>query len=144
MDRLTTAREIMTTDLTTVLPNTLVKDFKNKFSRRHFHHMPVENEQGELLGIISTEDINRIYRMLPAVSQSLEAQHIMTPMPVSISPDTLLTEVTEVFLDNDFRALPVVGEKGHLEGLITPYDVMEAFLKAFKLEQEQGEDVDHV
>ncbi len=135
MDFQTTILEIMSTDLTTVRPTTKVKDFKNLFKRRKFHHLPVEDENEKLVGIISVDDVNRNAHFF-ASPDSLMAQHIMTGDPFTIQEDTTIVDAVNFFLEHQVRALPVMNSAGDFVGIVTPYDLMKEMLRACQAEKE--------
>ena len=135
MDFQTTVLEIMSTDLSTVNPKTKVKDFKDSFKRRKFHHIPVEDENRKLVGIISVEDLNRNARFCIS-PDSLLAEHIMTADPFTIEEDMGIVDAVKFFLENRVRALPVMNSVGDFVGLITPYDLMKEMLIAWETEKE--------
>ena len=143
MDFETTIHQIMTTDLTTVGPQAKVENFKHIFNRRGFHHLPVEDKDRKLIGIISTEDVNRTSRFL-APSDSLLAEHIMSPSPLTIQGDTKILDAVNFFLENQVRALPVLDAQGNFVGLITPYDLMKEIVRACEMEEELNNTEDYV
>src|SRR4051812_48107892 len=49
---------------------------------------------------------------------------VMTPYPVTVQPDTSLSEAVRVMLQNRFSGLPVVDAGGALVGIITEGDLM--------------------
>ncbi|MEN6329931.1 MAG: CBS domain-containing protein [Methanobacteriaceae archaeon] len=49
--------------------------------------------------------------------------NVMTPDPVSVSPETPATHVRSIFRDEDFRSIPVIS-KNRLEGVITRADML--------------------
>ena len=143
MDFQTTILEIMTTDLCTVTPKTTVEDFKHLFERRGFHHIPVEDENRKLVGIISTEDIKRVSRFFVS-PESLLAEHVMTPGPMTIREDTTIVEAVQFFVEHQVRSLPVVDAKGDFVGLVTPYDLLKEMLHAWQIREELKDMEDHV
>jgi CBS domain-containing protein len=142
MDFQTTILEIMTTDVCTVSPNTEVKDFKHLFTRRKFHHIPVE-ENGELVGIISTEDVNRSSRFFVS-PDSLLAEHVMTPNPDTIQEDTTIVDAVQFFVEHQVRSLPVLNAAGKFVGMITPYDLMKEMLRSWQIREELRDMEDRV
>jgi acetoin utilization protein AcuB len=50
----------------------------------------------------------------------------MTRNPVTISPETTLTEVREILKNGKFRHLPVVDKENHLVGVVTDRDLRSA------------------
>lgn len=125
--------EIMTSDLTTVTGDTPITELKNKFKRRSIHHILVENNIGELLGIISTEDFTRAAHF-PIPDNKLLARHIMTASPVNVSDETPIKKVIDLFLENRFRAIPIVDKNEVLIGVVTPYDIMATLVESSKKE----------
>ncbi len=143
MDFQTTILEIMTTDLTTVTPKTTVAEFKDHFKRRNFHHIPVEDENRKLVGIISTEDVNRASQFYVS-PDSLLAEHVMTRDPFTIREDTKIIEAVNFFLEHQVRALPVLNREDSFVGLITPYDLMKEMLQAWQVKDELEDMEDYV
>jgi len=133
MDFQERVRTMMTEELTTVTSNEKVENFKNLFTRRGFHHLPVEDERGKLVGIISTEDINKIDQL--RIVHDLLAKHIMTAAPVVISEDKTLEDVVSLFLEKRFRALPVIDGTGDFVGLITIYDLVKEMYRSIQIEK---------
>ncbi len=135
MDFQTTIQSIMSDELITVKPQTKLEDFEHLFQRRGFHHLPVEDDDKRLVGIISTEDVSRSTRFF-ANKDSITAQHIMTGQPTTIVANTTIVEAVKVFMEHKFRALPVVDEADNFVGIITPYDLMREMMNAWYVEDE--------
>lgn len=51
--------DLMTRDVKTCKPTQLLKDVMEMMSRRHIRHVPVVDDEGKLIGIISSTDIVR-------------------------------------------------------------------------------------
>ncbi len=117
--------ELMSKDVISVNESMPLTDFIKTFDRRLIHHILVENELGQLVGIISQTDLdkNRSFYL----EEKLLASHLMTENPVTVSSSTTLNEAAEILRTNRFRALPVL-EKGELVGIITPYDFLSFFV----------------
>lgn len=54
-------------------------------------------------------------------------EDVMSHPPVTISPETPLRDVEDVFEKHDFNSLPVVDRSGALIGLVTKLDLLGAF-----------------
>lgn len=132
----TKVSEIMSTALTAVSPTTPIAQLEKLFQRRGIHHLPVEDRNGKILGIISTDDFNRYRHSTSPVD--LVAQHIMTDNPCRLSPKVPIGEALSIFLDNRFRALPVVDANDQLLGIVTPYDFLELILQESAIEEEES------
>ena len=54
----------------------------------------------------------------------MRAADVMTPDPVSISPDAPITEAIRLMLERKFSGLPVVNARGALVGIVTEGDLV--------------------
>jgi len=52
----TKVRDVMTSPLVTVDPTVTIYDCAKEMSKHHIHHLPVMDESGQLVGIISATD----------------------------------------------------------------------------------------
>ncbi|MCO6475901.1 MAG: CBS domain-containing protein [Phaeodactylibacter sp.] len=102
------------------------------FFEMDIHHMPVADDKGKLIGILSTNDVLKAYgRKVPTLQRADEAMlnenitifDLMTPDPVSVPPDTTLKEAARLLSTNNIQSLPVVeGEK--VVGIVTSRDLI--------------------
>ena len=56
-DRETTVREIMTSPLIVVTPDTSIEDCMSIITERRIRHLPVADESGEVIGLVSIGDV---------------------------------------------------------------------------------------
>ena len=57
-----------------------------------------------------------------------QVQDVMTPSPMTASPEMSIGEVEQIFENHDFNGLPVVEEDGLLlVGMVTKLDILKAF-----------------
>jgi len=54
----------------------------------------------------------------------------MTSKPRSVSPDSTIREVAEIFSEEEYHALPVI-EDGQLKGIVTTTDVIKYMLEQY-------------
>ena len=126
-------KEIMTTKLVTVQPDTSVKEVNKIFAKNTFHHLPVVDSAGVLAGIISKEDLLKLSYVLSKNTagkiysekqySSLTAKDVMTKFPVSLDPDDTIGLAADIFLANRFHALPILDDD-ILIGLVTTHDLL--------------------
>jgi CBS domain-containing protein len=132
---------IMTRELTYVKGNTSVEDISKLFNTKKFHHLPVVDDDGAVIGMISQGDY---FKLMDSMSifettladvenkkmfRSLIASEIMVPKPYCFHETGSIESALHIFIENDFRALPVVDD-GKIVGILTPIDIMKAILAA--------------
>lgn len=130
----------MTKGLTYVMPNTSLGAIAELFESRTFHHLPVLDEESEVVGMVSKSDY---YKLMDNMSifntktseienkrlfNSLLVGDFMSARPTCVHEDASLESAIQVFIENRFRALPVVSDK-KIVGILTPIDIMKKMLK---------------
>lgn len=121
-----TVGHLMSTDLFTVRPDDLVEMVARVMEWKDVRHVPVEDGEGRLVGIVSHRSL---LRMLaeghPAGGELVAVRQIMNPDPVSVAPTTPVAEAVELMRSRRIGSLPVV-EGGRLVGIVTVYDFLES------------------
>jgi CBS domain-containing protein len=103
-------------------------------NRRNFRHLPVVDEKGKALGMISAQDVidslNFVFSR-PDVStsevlESLEipVERIMVFNSVCVEPGDGLAEITKKLTFHNLGGMPVVDEQGVVHGIITLRDLV--------------------
>jgi len=129
-------KERMTRNPATVKPDDGLKDAIWKMERGHFRHLPVVDDGGKLIGILSDRDIRQIRPSLAFVNKdeamvqmwSLSVQQAAVFDPVKVGPDTTLREAAELMLRWHVGGLPVVDNTDKLVGVITYTDLLREFI----------------
>ncbi|WP_456387448.1 CBS domain-containing protein [Desulfolithobacter sp.] len=68
----------------------------------------------------------------------------MTPKPVTVRPDVCIPEARKILLEHGFRHLPVVDDKGRLQGMVTDRDLRLAYPSSVLDEDERQLVLDRV
>ncbi|MGC6417340.1 MAG: CBS domain-containing protein [Bradymonadia bacterium] len=117
-----TVGQIMTTDLFTVQPGDIVDLAASVMEWSHVRHVPVEDDSGRLVGLLSHWDLLRL--IARGSSQDLvEVGTIMRRDPVTVGPDFKTIDAIHLMRSKRVACLPVV-EKDHLVGMITERDLI--------------------
>jgi CBS domain-containing protein len=124
-----TVRQFMSTDLFTVSPDDLIDLAASVMDWRHIRHVPVEDQEGRLVGLITHRGLLRM--MLNNHSKLTTVREIMVTDPVTVSPSTPSLEAMELMRSNRVGCLPVV-DNDQLVGIVTSYDFLEATAKLFE------------
>jgi len=116
--------QFMTTDLFTVHPDDIVDFAATLMDWRHVRHIPVEDNSGQLVGLVSHRALLRLVangRLADASRVSVA--EIMNVHPVTVSPDTTTVDAIRLMREKQLACLPVVVE-GKLVGLVTEHDLV--------------------
>lgn len=112
----------MTKDPITVSADDLLIQGRLKMQKGNFRQLPVVSD-GQLVGIITDRDMREHAGYLDRT----EVKAVMSRKPLSVTPATTLEAAAQLLLKHKIGGLPVV-ENGHVVGIITRSDVLQAFL----------------
>jgi len=128
-----TVGQFMATDLFTLRPDDLVDLAASLMDWRHIRHVPVEDENGHLVGLVTHRGLLRLLSRgsNPSDGGALTVRDIMKPNPTSVSSTTLTLEAIEIMRRSKIGCLPVVDDH-QLVGIVTSYDFLTATASLFK------------
>jgi len=128
-----TVGQFMATDLFTLRPDDLVDLAASVMDWRHIRHIPVEDEEGRLVGLVTHRALLRLLSRGTRTHNTnpLTVREIMKPAPVTVSSTTPTLEALELMRSNKVGCLPVVDD-GQLVGIVTSYDFLDASARLFK------------
>ncbi|MEC7583999.1 MAG: glutamate-cysteine ligase family protein [Planctomycetota bacterium] len=117
--------QFMTTDLFTVQPEDVVDLAASLMDWRHIRHVPVEDNEGQLVGLVSHRSLLRLLGqgMKGRDRQPVAVVDIMKRDPVFVAPNTQTLRAIELMREHQVGCLPVV-EDGRLVGIITESDLI--------------------
>lgn len=124
----------MTTDLFTVHPDDLVDLAASVMSWRHIRHVPVEDDQGRLVGLVSHRDLLRLWAERGISAGNVEpvvVRQIMKAEPVVVAPETTTLDAIRLMREKGIGCLPVVRE-GRLVGIVTAHDFLKLSAELFE------------
>ncbi len=132
--------DIMTTELLTVNPLSIMTDVAEVFERQNIHHIPVVTKEMIPVGMISRHDYLQLQHhftkegleMAEAANvqlyRSMMAKDVMTPNPVSMEKDELLLKAVNIFLSNRIHSI-LIKDGERCVGIVTPYDLLKEMKK---------------
>ena len=145
-----TVADVMSHNPILVSPQTLLKEAIQILAEKRISGLPVIDDAGKLVGIISETDLmwqetgvtppayimildSVIYLQNPgtyerdlhkALGQTVG--EVMSKNPVTISPDKPLREAAKLIQDNKVQRLPVLDNVGKVIGILTRGDIIRA------------------
>jgi CBS domain-containing protein len=144
-----TARDIMTRNVVTVNKDQPISDLSKLFIENHFNGVPVLDDSGKILGVVTQGDLIEQNKNLhiPTVIALFDAvlflesekkfesdvkkltgskiEDIYHSSLITVSPDADLSEITTLMAENDVHTLPVLDDD-KLVGIIGKKDVIRA------------------
>ena len=132
-DSYATVGQFMTTDLFTVHPEDVVDLAASLMDWRHIRHVPVEDNDGNLVGLVSHRQLLRMVGkgMRGDDSAPVAVKDIMITDLVSVTPTTPTLQAIDHMRDHRIGSLPVV-EDGRLVGIITERDLIRVSAMLFE------------
>lgn len=138
-----TVRDVMTTDVVTVDPDTNFKDCVNLLRLHGISALPVVNRDGLLLGIVSEFDlltkeaergakpsIDGIGRRKRRLAAGRTAAYVMTSPAIATHPDASIAEAARLMHRERVKRLPVIDDKGKLIGITSRFDLLKPFMRS--------------
>jgi CBS domain-containing protein len=140
------AHQIMTSDVVTVGPEASIVDAANIMLKQHVSGLPVVNEAGQLIGVISEGDFirrtelgterkrGRWLRLLLGPGQSAsdfvhehgrKVSEIMTTHPHTVQADATVVEIVKTMEKHHVKRLPVM-QDGRMVGIVTRKNLLKA------------------
>jgi CBS domain-containing protein len=128
-----TVGQFMTTDLFTVGPDDLVDLAASVMDWKHIRHVPVEDDEGCLVGLVSHRDLLRLLAQGILASQAgpVAVRRIMKTDLVTVTPTIPTLEAIELMRRRRIGCLPVI-EGQRLAGIVTAHDFLALSAKLFE------------
>ena len=130
-----TVGQFMSTDLFTVRPDDVVDYVASIMHWEHIRYVPVENEEGRLVGLVSQRHLLPLLAQGSSLNraQGVPVHMIMKKDPVTVTPDTPTIEAIEMMRQRHLGCLPVI-EQGRLVGVVTLFDLLAVSAKLLEEE----------
>ena len=140
-------KDVMTRDPVSIDPEAPLGTAIDVMRRKRIRHLPVMDDTGRLLGIITDRDLRQAtfapalaehlslgaQRRLRGIGQALEdlrVKHAMTWVVVTTDPEAPIARAAVVMFERRIGSLPVVAD-GKLVGILTERDLLLALAREF-------------
>ena len=107
--------EIMTTDVVIVQDQSAVEDAARLLARHRISGLPVVNQAGALIGMVTEYDL--------IATQGHTVADIMSRSVITVSPDTPVEELTHLLTNQRIRRVPVLDDN-RLVGIVSRSDLV--------------------
>ena len=133
-----------------VAPETMtLPETRRLMRQQRIRRLPVVDADGQLVGIVTEGDINRVsdshvtdvrdFNLYHRIAD-LPIHDVMTHDVVTVSPDTSIGEVAQRLLDHRIGGVPVI-EQGRIVGVITESDLFRVIVTTYQTTR-RGSQVD--
>ena len=126
-------RDIMTARPRTIRSDSQLHVAQSLFEWGDFRHVPVVDDQGALLGIVSLTDVLRVSaseldESLPPAERvqqlaGVAITDVMNQQPITATPDMPVDEAARCMMRARVNCLPVV-DRDQLVGIVTSFDML--------------------
>jgi len=119
--KVTKASEMMTGDVVTATPKMSIIDVMEIILEKRISGMPVIDEEGMLVGIIS--EIDLVNSMLSGNAADTLVEEVMSTSVTTFPPDANCAEIASCFTTHRIRRVPIV-DQGKLVGVVSRRDIL--------------------
>lgn len=123
-------KKIMEHKVISVQKDDSIEKLVKNFREHDFHGFPVL-EGDRVVGVVTKTDLLKIVTITEGNVDRMFASHVedlMTPHPITVSPETTLLEAVDMLNKNRIRTLPIVdGER--FVGLLSYSDLVKTIFK---------------
>lgn len=145
MERSITVGDLMTSDPVVVHPDDSVEDAATQFLTSGARHIPVVDDRGGLLGIISDRDMRGLlgadssaWPNAPKRDREQRMSEVMAQDPISLNVRTPLATAIDIFADDRVGAIPIVDDRDIVVGILSYVDVLQWVRNQIAPEAELG------
>jgi len=123
--------DLMHRDVRTLNPDATVADAIVALADAHVTGLPIVDQHGQLLGVLSTSDVLEAEaeagdsEARTTVLEETRVSDLMTPRPIVVTPGTSVQEAARQMLYADVKRL-FVSEDGRLVGVLSQTDIVGA------------------
>ncbi|HEX6123957.1 MAG TPA: CBS domain-containing protein [Pyrinomonadaceae bacterium] len=124
IDNYKSVEQFMVTDLFTIRPDDVLDLAACLMEWRHVRHVPVEDDSGALVGLISHRDLVHLFANGGMNGKTgIPVRDVMKTDLITVDVSTPTLVALNLMRDNNIGALPVVSDK-KLVGILTAYDFL--------------------
>lgn len=126
MLKLLKAEDIMVKEVITIGPEITLDKAIKKLVKNKISGMPVVDENGKMVGIISEKDILNF--AFNGYLKSTKVEMAMVKSVIHFTPDSNIDEIALAISKNHFRRVPIIKDD-RIVGIVSRRDIIESVFK---------------
>ncbi len=142
MARALRVRDVMTEGVVFLWTHYTLDEAWKVFHERGISGAPVLDERGRLVGVISKADLADPRHRPPSGPGSVE--HAVTHIAYAVRANDPILTAVRLMIDHSIHRALVVNDDGTVAGIVTPMDVLRAFVRSEAWVEEGEAPVDFV
>jgi acetoin utilization protein AcuB len=125
------AADVMTPGPFTATADERLLDAARRMSVHGIRHLPVVDDSGGVIGILSERDVRTAVGdperfVLSGARVALRVRDAMSPDPLRVDEHRPIVELAQLFQDRHIGAVPIVDRAGNLVGIVSYVDALRA------------------
>lgn len=126
------AKDLMSKPVVCISSQAPLESAGDVFIKKRYRHLPVLDQDGKLIGILSDRDIFKAY--LIDQKSKVTLLSCATLSVFTARPQTNIIEVAKVLFENHIGAMPVVDKDYRVLGIVTRSDLLKNLINKSSLE----------
>ncbi len=125
------ASDVMTSPVVSLRTPQKLSDAITFFVKHRFRHLPVVNDDGKLVGILSDRNLYKFYYEYTQTSNRGEptVSEIARSPVLTADLNTPIRDIVRILFDQRIGAMPILDEDNSLTGIITRSDILRILLE---------------
>lgn len=127
---------IMTDSIISINSKTILTEVASLFEKHPFHHLPVLDERGVCIGVVSKSDLYQLQSSYTRLGlsnfknknqkffSSLIAEDVMSRRIISLYDKQDIRDAINVFIEHDIRAIIINNSEGKCVGIVSYLDIL--------------------
>lgn len=125
----TVASQIMKKPVITLGTDTSITEAWELFTQKRFRHVPILNEEGKLVGILSDRKLLKEAVEIRDQNPNIQVKDVMVSHVLTATPYTDIADIARTFIEEHIGCVPIVEKNGDVVGMVTRSDILRTIVK---------------
>lgn len=127
------ASQIMSHPVISLSPDNTLEEAWKIFDQKRFRHIPIVDSNKKIVGIISDRtmlhEAVEFVKHVPEGEDNRCVKEVMIKNVLCAQPNTDISQIAKIFIEERVGAMPIVNPHGILEGILTRSDILRTIIK---------------